>query len=97
MFCLDLFFEFSRFNEYFIIIGVFDPYRYANTDMLKIHGMVYETLMEDEENQIRGYVHIVDCTGVNLPYMTLFTPKEAVRIIKNAEVKIYSKKFINIT
>lgn len=48
--------------------------------------MVYETLMEDEENQIRGYVHIVDCTGVNLPYMTLFTPKEAVRIIKNAEV-----------
>lgn len=69
-----------------IIIGVFDPYKYANTDMLKVHGMVYETLMEDEENQIRGYVHIVDCTGVSLPYMTLFTPKEAVRIIKNAEV-----------
>ncbi|XP_031633047.1 alpha-tocopherol transfer protein-like [Contarinia nasturtii] len=65
--------------------GVFDPYKYANTDMLKLHGMVYETLMEDEENQIRGYVHIVDCTGVSLPYMTLFTPKEAVRIIKNAE------------
>lgn len=68
------------------ILGVFDPYKYANTDMLKLHGMVYETLMENEENQIRGYVHIVDCTGVNLPYMTLFTPKEAVRIVKNAEV-----------
>lgn len=48
--------------------------------------MVYETLMEDEENQIRGYVHLVDVTGVTLPYMTLFTPKEAVRIVKNAEV-----------
>lgn len=73
-------------------VGVFDPYKCPNTDMLKLHGMVYETLMEDEENQIRGYVHIVDCTGLNLPYMTLFTPKEAVRIIKNAEVynhKIY--------
>lgn len=50
--------------------------------------MVYETLMEDEENQIRGYVHLVDVTGVTLPYMTLFTPKEAVRIVKNAEVNI---------
>lgn len=67
--------------------GVFDPYKYSNTDMLKLHGMVYETLMEDEENQIRGYVHFVDCTGVSLPYMTLFTPKEAVRIVKNAEVR----------
>lgn len=54
--------------------------------MLKIHGMVYETLLENEENQIRGFVHVVDAAGVNLPYMTLFTPKEAVRIVKNAEV-----------
>lgn len=56
--------------------------------MLKVHGMVYESLMEDEENQIRGYVHLVDVSGVTLPYMTLFTPKEAVRIVKNAEVNI---------
>lgn len=76
-------------------VGVFDPYKHPNTDMLKLHGMVYETLMEDEENQIRGYVHIVDCTGVNLPYMTLFTPKEAVRIIKNAEVNISSFRHFN--
>lgn len=69
------------------LAGVFDPYTYANTDMLKMHGMTYETLMEDEENQIRGFVHIIDATGVNLPYMTLFTPKEAVRIIKNVEVR----------
>lgn len=76
------------FNQFDVIInvGVFDPYTYKNTDMLKLHGMVYETLMENEENQIRGYVHIVDCSGVSLPYMTLFTPREAVRIIKNAEV-----------
>lgn len=77
--------EISFGNDYHFA-GVFDPYKYVNTDMLKLHGMVYETLMEDEENHIRGYVHIVDCTGVNLPYMTLFTPKEAVRIVKNAEV-----------
>jgi len=65
--------------------GVFDPYKFPNSDLLKIHGMAYETLMEDEENQIRGFVHVVDAAGVSLPYMTLFTPKEAVRIVKNAE------------
>lgn len=78
--------SFFRFLFIFFLSGVFDPYKYSNTDMLKIHGMVYETLMEDEENQIRGYVHLVDATGITLPYMTLFTPKEAVRIVKNAEV-----------
>ncbi|KAJ6637673.1 Alpha-tocopherol transfer protein-like [Pseudolycoriella hygida] len=65
--------------------GVFDPYKYANVDLLKIHGLTYEVLLENEENQIRGFVHIVDGAGVNLPYMTIFTPKEAVRIVKNAE------------
>lgn len=66
--------------------GVFDPYKYPNVDLLKIHGLTYEVLLENEENQIRGFVHIVDGSGVNLPYMTIFTPKEAVRIVKNAEV-----------
>lgn len=41
--------------------------------------------MEDEENQIRGFVHMVDCSGLGLKHMTLFTPKEAVRIVKNCE------------
>lgn len=68
--------------------GIFDPYKHANVDMLKIHGLTYETLMENEENQIRGFVHIVDAAGVNLPYMTIFTPKEAVRIVKNGEVSV---------
>jgi CRAL/TRIO domain len=31
--------------------GAFNPHKYRNYDMIKIHGIVYETLMEDEENQ----------------------------------------------
>lgn len=53
--------------------------------MIKMHGVCYETLMEDEENQIRGFVHLVDCAGLGMRHMTLFTPKEAVRIVKNGE------------
>uniref|UniRef100_A0A336MIP4 CSON000372 protein n=1 Tax=Culicoides sonorensis TaxID=179676 RepID=A0A336MIP4_CULSO len=65
--------------------GFFNPSKYINIDMIKMHGVCYETLMEDEENQIRGFVHMVDCSGLGLKHMTLFTPKEAVRIVKNGE------------
>ncbi|CAH1107241.1 unnamed protein product [Psylliodes chrysocephalus] len=65
--------------------GVFDLYSFTNADMCRIHGIVYETLMEDEENQVRGFVHFADGQGVGFPYLTLFSIKEAVRIVKNGE------------
>ncbi|XP_075228778.1 alpha-tocopherol transfer protein-like [Lycorma delicatula] len=65
--------------------GQFDPHKYINADMCRIHGIVYETLMEDEENQVKGFVHFNDGVGVSFPHLTLFTPKEAVRITKNGE------------
>lgn len=68
------------------ILGVFYPNKYHNTQLLKMHGLAYETLLETEEDQLRGFVHIVDAAGLNLSYMTIFTPKEAMRIVKNAEV-----------
>ncbi|XP_012257261.1 alpha-tocopherol transfer protein-like [Athalia rosae] len=65
--------------------GVFDPYKYNNADMCRIHAITYEALMEDEESQVRGFVHFADGAGVSFPHLTLFTPKEAVRIVKNGE------------
>ncbi|XP_072931320.1 alpha-tocopherol transfer protein-like [Epargyreus clarus] len=65
--------------------GVFDPYKYTNQDMCRVMAICYETLMEDEETQVRGLVHYADGSGVSFPHLTLFTPKEAVRIVKNGE------------
>ncbi|XP_017887877.1 alpha-tocopherol transfer protein-like [Ceratina calcarata] len=65
--------------------GVFDPHKYTNADMCRIHAITYEALMEDEESQVRGFVHFADGAGVSFPHLTLFTPKEAVRIVKNGE------------
>lgn len=65
--------------------GVFDPHKFRNIDMCRIHGIIYETLMEDEESQVRGFVHFNDGVGVSFPHLTLFTPKECVRIVKNGE------------
>lgn len=69
--------------------GVFDPHKYTNQDMCRIMAMCYETLLEDEETQVRGLVHFADGQGVNFPHLTLFTPKEAVRIVKNGEVRTH--------
>ncbi|RZC32955.1 alpha-tocopherol transfer protein-like [Asbolus verrucosus] len=57
--------------------GVFDLELFTPGDMCRIHGIVYETLMEDEENQVRGFVHFADGQGVGFAYLTLFTIKEA--------------------
>lgn len=54
--------------------------------MVKIHGITYESLLEDEENQIRGFVHVIDSSGMGFHYLTIFTPHEAYRIGKNLEV-----------
>jgi hypothetical protein len=59
--------------------------QFTNMDLLKVHGLCYESLMADEENQIRGFVHIGIGSGVGLSILTLFTIKEAIRIAKNAE------------
>lgn len=54
--------------------------------MLRMTGIACETLLEDEENQIRGLVYVGDGQAVGLSYISLFTLKEAVRLVKNGEV-----------
>lgn len=61
--------------------------------MCRMHGVTYETLMEDQENQVHGYVHYTDAAGMSLQQLTLFTPREAIRIVKNGEVNFEIKKY----
>lgn len=49
------------------------------------HAVLYETLLEDEENQVNGIIHIADASKCGFPLLTLFTPKEAARLAKNGE------------
>ncbi|KAB0792679.1 hypothetical protein PPYR_14638 [Photinus pyralis] len=70
---------------YIIRPGAFDLSKYTNADMLKIAGIAFETLIEDEENQVKGFVYLADGQGCGLPYVTLFTPLEMVRLVKNGE------------
>ncbi|CAG9805921.1 unnamed protein product [Chironomus riparius] len=65
--------------------GVFNPSKHHNFEMVKLHGLTYETLMEDELVQVHGLIHIVDSSGMGLHYLTIFTPHEVYRIGRNLE------------
>lgn len=64
---------------------MFDLSKNNNVDLMNTIMLSYETVLEDEHNQINGIVHIVDCSNCGLEFLTLFTPKEATRILKNGE------------
>lgn len=65
--------------------NVFDLNKYTNVDLINVHAVVYETLLENEENQVNGVIHIADGSKCGFQFLTLFTPKEATRITKNGE------------
>lgn len=74
---------------------VYDPSKNINHDIVRYSGIVFETLLEDEENQIRGVVHVVDASNLGFAYMTVMTPQEVYRIGKNAEVSEQTTLMIN--
>lgn len=55
-------------------------------DCLTLMTASFETLLEDEENQIRGIVHVSDVSGLGMQHITMFSPQYYFRIGKNTEV-----------
>lgn len=53
--------------------GRFDPYKYTAADMARVHSMVVESLMDDPENQIRGYSYVNDESGLLMGHITMWS------------------------
>lgn len=70
----------------FYRLATWNPSKNIPNDVIRCYGVVFETLLEDEENQIRGCVHVVDGSNIGLQYITIYTPHEAYRLAKNCEV-----------
>ena len=47
-----------------------------------------DTLMENEEDQIRGLTYILDGSGFGLKHFTITSPRMAMKFLKNAEVTL---------
>lgn len=74
----------------------FNPSKHLNWEVSKLVTYMFRALLEDEENQIRGIVHIVDTTGFGLNFMTVYAPRDSIRIYKNAEVIIVNSHLHNV-
>ncbi|KAL1457146.1 hypothetical protein WDU94_001807 [Cyamophila willieti] len=86
-----------------VIIGVgnnLDPHKYTEDDQFKIHMLTYETLLLDEETQVRGLTYFADIKGVSTSHITLWSPTEFARAVKWGEQSIPARHkdvhFINV-
>lgn len=63
--------------------------KYTNNDQVKAHLLVYETLMESQEEQILGVVHIGDFSGASSSHVGVWrNPVEFLRLMKWGEQSI---------
>ena len=44
-----------------------------------------QTLLHDEENQVRGFSYVFDCTGLTLAHLSIWTPSECSRVLSICE------------
>ncbi|XP_043487177.1 retinaldehyde-binding protein 1 [Polistes fuscatus] len=53
--------------------GFFDPYKYKSDHLVRVHSLVMEAIMDDEENQIRGYTYIINESGINMGHISMWS------------------------
>merc|ERR1712241_569084 len=56
--------------------GTMDPNKYTVSDLMRAHVMTFETLLNDEENQVRGFTYIFDEKDVSWSHLSIWTPSE---------------------
>jgi CRAL/TRIO domain len=57
-------------------------------DAFRLVGLVAEILLEEEENQLRGFVYILDLSGIRIRHYFLLSFTLWFKIFKNLEVRI---------
>ncbi|XP_076178565.1 clavesin-2 [Ptiloglossa arizonensis] len=80
--------------------GRFDPYKYTSAQMARTHSLVVEALMDDEENQVRGYTYINDESGLTMGHLSawsLMDIRNMLRCIQNSTPMRHKEThFVNI-
>ncbi|KAK9304438.1 hypothetical protein QLX08_004212 [Tetragonisca angustula] len=80
--------------------GRFDPYKYTSAQMARAHSLVVEALMDDEENQIHGYTHINDESGLTMGHLSAWSItdiRNMLRCIQNSTPMRHKEThFVNI-
>lgn len=56
--------------------AAFDPTRFTTSDMMRAHIMTFETLLNDEQNQVSGFTYVFDEKSVTWNQLSIWTPSE---------------------
>lgn len=65
----------------FSVARVLDPSKHNTSHVVRAHIATFETLLQEEENQVRGFSYIFDCTGLTLAHLSIWTPQECAKIL----------------
>ncbi|XP_067648048.1 clavesin-2, partial [Eurosta solidaginis] len=86
-----------------IILSVaknFDPYKYTSIQMARVHSLICEALLDDEESQVAGYVYINDESGISMGFSSLWSLSDLRNMIKciqnSTPMRHKETHFINI-
>lgn len=80
----------------FVRPGVSDPMcPTTGFDVLILMTVMFELVLETEEDQIRGVVYIGDAKGIRPQHFTIISPNFQFRVGKNTEVSWSIKKSQN--
>lgn len=76
------------FLSFQMCLACFNPKLYTSYDMAKAHFVALETLLEDPENQVLGFTHICDITGITGAHITNWNPTDFSRILNWGEQSV---------
>ncbi|KAK9732430.1 CRAL/TRIO domain [Popillia japonica] len=85
----------------FSCAGRFDPHKYTAAQMIKVHSIITETLMDEEENQVNGYTYVNDESGLQMAHVSLFSLTDIRNVIKciqhSSPMRHKQNHFLNIS
>lgn len=66
----------------FSVAGKFDPYKFTSVQMARVHSLICEALLDEEDSQVAGYVYVNDESGMNMGFVSLWSLTDLRSIIK---------------
>ncbi|MPC07515.1 Alpha-tocopherol transfer protein-like [Portunus trituberculatus] len=80
--------ETTLFTLHSSTLGKMDPTRFTASDQMRSMLVGFESLIEDEENQVRGFTYIFDEKELGLSIITLWTPSDVSKAFQCCEKTI---------
>ncbi|CAB3378958.1 Hypothetical predicted protein [Cloeon dipterum] len=77
-----------------------DAMKFNSTQMARLHSLVVEVLMDDEESQVRGFVHVNDEDGLSMSHLSMWSLADVRTMMnciqKSTPMRLKGTHFINL-